>query len=73
MLFVILRTLISALQSQGALAVENLTLRQQLLVLQRTAKRPRLRQTDRVSWILLSRLWSGWQDSLTIVQPETVI
>jgi len=53
--------------------VENLALRHQLAVLQRTAKRPRLRRADRALWVLLSRFWSGWRESLTIVQPETVI
>jgi hypothetical protein len=73
MLYVILRTLISALRLQRALAVENLALRHQLVVLQRTAKKPRLRRTDRIFWVLLSRVWNGWRESLTIVQPETVI
>jgi putative transposase len=73
MLFTVVRTLMSVLQSQRALALENLALRHQLTVLQRTAKRPRLRETDRLLWILLSRVWKGWRDSLTIVQPETVI
>jgi putative transposase len=73
MLFTVIHTLISAFQSQRALAVENLALRHQLLVLQRTARRPRLRATDRALWVLLSRFWAGWRQSLTIVQPETVI
>jgi hypothetical protein len=73
MLYIILRTLISVLQSQRALAVENLALRHQLVVLQRTAKKPRLRRTDRILWVLLSRLWSRWRESLAIVRPETVI
>ncbi len=28
--------------------------------LDRTRKRPRLRPTDRLFWVLLSRFWSGW-------------
>ena len=59
MLFIALCTLISTLQSQRALAVENLTLRHQLLVLQRNTKKPRLRGMDRILWVLLSRLWSA--------------
>jgi putative transposase len=73
MLHVILRTLIAALQSHNALAIENLALRHQLNVLQRTAKKPRLRATDRALWVLLSRFWAGWRESLAIVQPVTVI
>ena len=28
---------------------------------------------DRVFWVVLSRLWPGWRNSLVIVKPETVI
>jgi hypothetical protein len=73
MLFLIIRALISVLQTQRVLAVENLALRHQLLVLQRTARKPRLRATDRALWVLFSRFWPGWRQSLGIVQPETVI
>ncbi len=37
------------------LAAENIALRQQLGILQRTAKRPKLRQRDRIFWVWLSR------------------
>ena len=73
MLYIILRSLISGLQSQGALAAENLALRHQLNVLQRTAEKPRLGRTDRLLWVLFLRFWKGWRESLAIVQPETVI
>jgi hypothetical protein len=55
------------------LGVENLALRQQLLVLQRSVKRPQLRKPEQIFWVWLSRLWSGWRCVLLIVQPETVI
>ncbi len=58
---------------RAALIAENLALRQQLAILQRSAKRPRLRRRDRVFWVWLSRLWSRWRSSLIIVQPETVM
>ncbi len=61
------------LQSRAALAAENLALRQQVAVLQRSAKRPGLRRRDRIFWVWLSRLWRGWRSSLLVVQPETVI
>jgi len=69
----IIRTLISPFQAQHALAIENLALRHQLNVLQRTAKKPRLGKADRLLWVLLSRFWAGWRQTLSIVQPETVI
>jgi transposase InsO family protein len=61
------------LQSRAALAAENLALRQQIAVLTRSAKPPRLRRRDRIFWVWLSRLWPGWRLSLLIVQPETVL
>ena len=60
--------------SRGAtLALENAALRQQLTIYERDQKHPRLRTGDRVFWVLLRRLWSAWDRSLIIVQPETVI
>jgi transposase InsO family protein len=59
--------------SRATIAAENLALRHQLGVLQRSVKRPRLRQRDRIFWVWLSRLRTGWRDSLAIVKPATVI
>ena len=73
MLILILRTVISALRSHRALALENLALRHQLEVLQRNAKKPRLTNRDRTLWIVLSRFWAGWRKPLALVQPETVM
>jgi putative transposase len=55
------------------LVAENLALRQQLAVLHRTAKRPKLRVQDRLFWAALSRLWKNWRSALLIVKPETVV
>jgi len=68
MLLTIVRALVSVFQSQRSLAVENLALRHQFIVLQRTARRPGLSKADRLLWVLLSRLWSGWRETLTIVR-----
>jgi putative transposase len=51
-----------------------LALRHQLQVLQRTRpRRLRLAHADRWLYVWLSRIWTGWQTALVIVQPETVI
>src|SRR5262245_27230604 len=55
------------------LMAEILALRQQLSILNRTAKRPSLRFQDRLFWIALSRFWRDWPSALLIVKPETVI
>jgi putative transposase len=28
---------------------------------------------DRLLWVWLSRIWSGWRPALAIVRPETVV
>jgi hypothetical protein len=56
-----------------AVTLENVALRHQLAILQRTAPRPRLRRRDRIFWVCLSRLWGNWRASLLIIQPATVL
>jgi transposase InsO family protein len=73
MILALFRSLLSALATRQTLFLENLALRQQLAVLQRDSKRPRLMQADRVFWVFLSRIWNGWARTLTLVKPETVI
>src|SRR5512132_3116601 len=73
MITLILTGLLRVLRTRRAPVLENLALRHQLAVLQRTAPRPRLRTADRLFWVLLSRLWSGWTDAISVVQPATVI
>src|SRR5882724_6244454 len=55
------------------LTLENLALRQQLAVYKRTVTRPPLRRSDRLFWVGLARVWTGWRQSLVIVTPATVL
>src|SRR5262244_275027 len=75
LILMLLRSLITGLQSQAVMQAEIIALRHQLIVLQRTQKRKRLilGWTDRCLWVWLSRLWSRWRSALIIVKPETVI
>ena len=57
----------------AAVALENVALRHQLAVLQRSVRRPKLHRSDRVFWVGFSRLWRSWRSSLVIVQPATVL
>jgi Integrase core domain len=71
-----LKTLLGALlllfQSRSRLQI--LALRQQLIVLRRTApKRIRLRARDRLLFMLLYRLWPGILDSVAVIQPDTIV
>jgi transposase InsO family protein len=55
------------------LALEAAALRQQLAVFKRKQSRPKLHSIDRVFWVAIRQLWSGWADALIIVKPETVV
>jgi hypothetical protein len=64
----------SLLKSRTALQLENLALRHQIGVLQRSAKRrPQLTAADRVLWAWLCGVWRDWRSALVIVKPETVV
>ena len=57
-----------------ALLLESIALRHQIAVLERSrTRRPCFRRFDRLFWMLLSRWWPQWRESLMIVQPETVL
>jgi putative transposase len=64
----------SVLKTRSALQLENIALRHQITVLQRSVnKRPKLSASDRLLWVWVSRIWSDWRSPLVIVKPETVI
>ncbi len=68
-----LGTLVRLLRARRSLLLENLALRQQLAVLKRRHPRPRLDLLDKLFWVAVRRFWSGWQQSLVVVTPETVV
>jgi hypothetical protein len=51
MITLILTGLLRGVRTRRALVLENLALRHQLAVLQRTVPRPRLRRSDRLFWV----------------------
>ena len=64
----------SSFRTRAALQAEILALRHQLAVLQKNApRRLRLHRCDRLLWVVLYRLWSGWRRCLEIVEPDTVL
>ncbi len=68
-----LGTLADLGRSKSELIAENALLRQQLIILKRQVKRPACTKTDRVLLVLLARLVRTWQQTLFIVQPETLL
>jgi len=65
-------TLVCLLRSRHSLLLENLALRQQLVVLKRRQPRPKLDLSDKLFWLFVRRCWSSWKQAL-VVTPETVI
>jgi hypothetical protein len=72
-LYVVAAVASATFKSRGALHLENLALRQQLAVLHRSVKRPKLDPADRLLWAWLCEIWTDWRSALVIVEPETVI
>jgi hypothetical protein len=57
-------------RSRAELALENMLLRQQLIVLKRQMKRPKLTWREQITLVLLAR-WVGerWQEAVMLIQP----
>ena len=55
------------------LVVENAFLRQQLIVLNRQIKRPRLTNPDRFRMVFLSHFTAFWKQALHIIQLDTLL
>jgi putative transposase len=65
--------ILSTFNSRTDLVLENGALRRQLLVLHTQRPRRRLSTTQKLFWVVLRRLWSGWQKALVLVTPRTVV
>ena len=70
---VILGTLRTSVRNQHELALENLALRRKLATLKYRSPRPRLSDSDRLFWVVLSRFWGKWASVVHVVQLATVI
>jgi putative transposase len=62
-----------ATMTRSELLADSALLRQQLIVLRRSAKRPALGQADRLLMVILARLCTTWRDAVHVVQPDTVL
>jgi transposase InsO family protein len=65
--------IVTLLVRRALLAAENLALRQQLSLLQRSAPRPRFRLRDRLLWVALCRCFDAWRSWLAVAQPATAL
>src|SRR4051812_36578066 len=61
----------SVLKTRAALQLENVALRHQIGVFQRSQKkRPRLHAPDRLLWVWLSRVWTDWRSAHAPLAPK---
>jgi len=66
-------TIADLVRSKPQLVAENLLLRQQLIVLNRSGKRPQCTRADRALLVVLTSKVQHWREALLIVRPETVL
>ncbi len=66
-------TLADLVRSKPALITENALLRQQIIILRRSVKRPRCTPADRTLLVLLASRVRLWRHALLIVQPDTLL
>ena len=69
----ILNIALDLARSKSELVLENALLRQQLIVLERQTKRPKLTWHDRALFVLWASKLRTWRQALVIVQPDTVL
>ncbi len=69
----LIRCLAAFFRSRNNQAIVELALRRQLATYALKGPKPRITSVDRIFWAFLSRIWSGWRETLAIVQPDTVV
>ena len=69
----LLRCIPAFFRSRNEQALIELALRQQLATYALKGSRPEIAPVDRAFWVFVSQIWSGWKETLVIVQPETVV
>jgi putative transposase len=70
---VTLGSVLDLTRSKSELLLENALLRQQLAILQRHVKQPRLTRRDRLFFLLLTSRCHSWKQALVIVKPDTLL
>jgi putative transposase len=77
LMIIILKILLSSelcfIKSRHQLELELILLRQQLNILKRKTKNPKLVNSDRVFISVIAKFLTNWKKSITIVKPQTVI
>jgi len=69
----IVRFVHSLFRSKRQLVLENLALRQQVVMLRQSVKKPRPSVVDKLFWIIFSHYVDGWRKLLHSLHPDTVV
>jgi len=69
----VMETAQDLLRTKAELVAENALLRQQLIVLKRGVKQPKLTHRDRWLMVLLASKLPNWKQALLIIQPTTLL
>ncbi len=72
-LLVVHQTVGALFKSRHQLALENLALRQQLVMLKPSVRCPWVCAIDRLFWVLFSTYVDGWRMMLHALHPDTVV
>ena len=68
-----IKTFLAKFNLIANLIAKNLALHKQLIVLNRSIKKPQIKTKDYLFWIILYLFWNNWQESLIVLKPETVV
>jgi len=60
-------------EGRQRLALENVALRHQLVVFKGSVERARIRDSDRLFWILMTKMLKDWKETVPFVKPDTVV
>ena len=60
-------------RTREELESENAALRQQVILLSRGVKKPKIKEFDRVVLVLASAFSPTWRDAILVVKPDTVL
>jgi hypothetical protein len=69
----LLTVFVQLLSPRARLVAENLVLRQQLIIVQRVVRRPRLKPWERRLLSAFAVRWTALQDAISIVKPATLL
>ncbi len=73
LLRVVIASLFSSMKTQRMLALENVALRQQVVMLKRSVKRARPSTVDRFFWITFARFVGDWRKNVIALHPDTIV